>query len=165
MVLGTPVQETAPAIRRAFPTDAAALSDLAVRAKGHWGYDATFMAACRAELTLCADDLVSVPTFVYDGSDGPVGFYRLLVLGNGVADLDALFVDPAAIGGGVGKLLWAHAVAQAAALGCTELTVQSDPYAEGFYRAMGAQRVGESASGSVAGRMLPLLRFAVPQQP
>ncbi len=149
------------AIRPARPDEAAALSALALRSKGHWGYDAAFLAACRAELTFSPDDLIDALTFVADAPDGPAGFYRLLVQENGVAELDDLFVDPAFIGRGVGKRLWQHAVAQAAALGCTEMTIQSDPFAEGFYRAMGAERVGERESGSVPGRMLPLLQYGL----
>ena len=37
-------------IRRARPEEAGALSDLAIRSKGHWGYDVAFLASCRAEL-------------------------------------------------------------------------------------------------------------------
>jgi GNAT superfamily N-acetyltransferase len=148
-------------IRRARPEEAGALSELAIRSKGHWGYDAAFLASCRAELTFTADDLTSAQTFVVDGPSGPVGFYRLVVRDDGVCELDDLFVDPTAIGSGVGKRLWAHAVAQSAAAGCTEITIQSDPFAEGFYRAMGARRIGESESGSVPGRMLPVLRYAL----
>jgi GNAT superfamily N-acetyltransferase len=149
------------AIRQARPEEAEALSELAIRSKGHWGYDAAFLASCRAELTFTADDLTSAQTFVVDGPSGPVGFYRLVVRDDGVCELDDLFVDPTAIGSGVGKRLWAHAVAQSAAAGCTEITIQSDPFAEGFYRAMGARRIGESESGSVPGRMLPLLKYVI----
>ena len=37
------------------------------------------------------------------------------------------------------------------------LEVDSDPHAEGFYRAMGMRRTGQASSGSIAGRMLPHL--------
>ncbi|WP_067619878.1 hypothetical protein [Alicyclobacillus acidiphilus] len=40
-----------------------------------------------------------------------------------------------------------------------ELTIRPDPNAEPFYLAMGAQRVGEVPSGSIPGRMLPLLQY------
>lgn len=161
MAPDTPETPADSAIRPARPDEAEALTELAIRSKGHWGYDAAFLAACRAELTFSPDDLIDAPTFVADGPDGPAGFYRLLVRDDGQAELDDLFVDPACIGHGVGKRLWQHAVAQAAALGCTEMTIQSDPFAEGFYRAMGAERVGELESGSVPGRMLPLLRYGL----
>ena len=36
---------------------------------------------------------------------------------------------------------------------------ESDPFAEGFYRAMGAVRVGDVPSGSIPHRNLPVLRF------
>jgi hypothetical protein len=36
---------------------------------------------------------------------------------------------------------------------------QSDPQAEGFYLALGAQREGASESTVMPGRMLPLMRF------
>jgi hypothetical protein len=47
--------------------------------------------------------------------------------------------------------------AQAATLGFTALRIDADPHAEGFYRAMGAVRVGETPSSSIPGRMLPLM--------
>ena len=161
MARHAPNPESNDTIRRALPEEAETLAELAIRSKGHWGYDADFLAACRAELTMTAEDVATSLVFVYDGGNGPAGYYCLLVHAGGVAELDDLFVDPAQMGGGVGRRLWEHAAAQARVLGCTEMTVQSDPFAEGFYRAMGALRVGESESGSVPGRMLPVLRYGL----
>jgi GNAT superfamily N-acetyltransferase len=141
-----------PAIRRARPAEAAVLSALALRSKAHWGYDADFLAACQDDLTLSADDIAT-------SGNAPSGFYRLVLQDGSVAELDALFVDPAAMGQGVGRRLWRHAVSTATKLGCSEMVWQSDPQAEGFYLAMGARRSGESASTVMPGRMLPLLRF------
>ena len=147
------------AIRHARPAEAGVLSALALRSKAHWGYDADFLAACRDDLTLSADDIATSPVYLIDGEASPLGFYRLLLREDGVAELDALFVEPAAMGQGVGKRLWRHAVATAAKLGCSEMVWQSDPQAEGFYLALGAQRAGESESTVMPGRMLPLMRF------
>jgi GNAT superfamily N-acetyltransferase len=148
-----------PAIRRAHPAEAGVLSALALRSKAHWGYDADFLAACRDDLTLSADDIATSAVYVFDGVDAPSGFYRLLQQQDGVAVLDDLFVEPAAMGQGVGGRLWRHAVSTATKLGCSEMVWQSDPQAEGFYLAMGARRIGESASTVMPGRMLPLMRF------
>jgi GNAT superfamily N-acetyltransferase len=145
-------------IRRARPDEAAALSELAVRSKGHWGYDAAFLDACRDDLNLSPADIATSEVHLAAGSDGPVGFYSLDVAGR-TALLDDLFVDPAAIGRGVGRRLWRHAVARARELGCAEVVIQSDPHAEGFYLAMGARRVGDLESTVTPGRMLPLLRY------
>ena len=147
------------AIRRARPEEAGVLSALALRSKAHWGYDADFLAACRDDLTLSGEDVATSAVYVCDGADAPSGFYRLLLQDDGVAELDALFVEPAAMGEGVGRRLWQHAVATARALGCSELVWQSDPQAEGFYLAMGARRTGDSESTVMPGRMLPLMRF------
>ena len=148
-----------PAIRRARPAAASVLSALALRSKAHWGYDADFLAACRDDLTLSPDDVATSAVYVFDGASAPSGFYRLVLQDDSVAELDALFVEPAAMGQGIGRRLWRHAVATARELECSELVLQSDPQAEGFYLAMGARRAGESESTVMPGRMLPLMRF------
>jgi GNAT superfamily N-acetyltransferase len=154
-----------PAIRRARPAETGVLSALALRSKAHWGYDADFLAACRDDLTLSPEEIATSAVYVCDGVDAPLGYYRLVLLDGGVAELDALFVEPAAMGQGIGKRLWWHAVATAAKLGCAEMVWQSDPQAEGFYLAMGARRAGESESTVSPGRMLPFMRFRLQQDP
>ena len=141
--------------------DAAALSELAFRSKAHWGYDAAFMETCRGYLTLSAEELDTWPAYIVEIDGRPAGFYVLIVPGDGAAELDDLFVDPTAIGQGVGRRLWEHAVATARAHGCREIGFESDPHAEGFYLAMGAERIGEIASTAAPGRMLPLMRYRV----
>lgn len=132
-------------LRPARAEEAGLLSDLALRAKAHWGYDEAFLAAYRHALTVAVL------------GDQPVGFSQLRRV-DGAADLTDLWVDPHAIGHGIGRLLWERAVATARLLGAGELRVQSDPHAEGFYRAMGAERSGTQASTVIPGLELPLLR-------
>jgi GNAT superfamily N-acetyltransferase len=146
-------------IRRAKPHEAGALSELALRSKGHWGYDAAFLASCRDDLTISTEEIANSAVYVIERADGIAGFYSLKPVGHGAADLDDLFVDPSAIGTGVGRRLWQHAITTAAELGHGELLIQSDPHAEGFYLAMGAERIGERESTVTPGRMLPLLRY------
>ena len=74
-------------------------------------------------------------------------------------ELDALFVEPRAMGAGVGRALLREACAAAAAAGVEELAIDSDPQAEAFYLRAGARRVGEARSPST-GRMLPRLVIA-----
>jgi hypothetical protein len=75
--------------------------------------------------------------------------------------LEDLFVEPDAIGTGVGAALFRHAVRRAASGGTTVLSIDADPNAAGFYVAMGAVRVGESPSASIPGRVLPRLEVRV----
>jgi len=145
-------------IRPASVGEARLLSDLALRSKAHWGYDADFLEACRAELTVSEDYIAGAPVFVLEEDGRVVGFYGLREQGSEL-ELLHLFVEPAAIGGGHGKRLWEHAVETAARLGFRQITIESDPYAEAFYLAMGARRVGVVPSSARPGRVLPLLHF------
>jgi GNAT superfamily N-acetyltransferase len=131
------------------------LTELAMRSKAHWGYDDAFMAACRDELTMQPSFIPRID--VAEDEDGRVvGMVRLEP---GV--LEDLFVDPDAIGTGVGRVLIEHACRRAASEGMTTLSIDADPNAEPFYVAMGAVRVGASPSQSIPGRMLPQLRLDV----
>ena len=145
-------------IRPATAGEAGLLSGLALRSKAHWGYDPDFLEACRAELTVPEDYITNAPVFVLEEDGRVVGFYGLREQGTEL-ELLYLFVEPAAIGGGHGKRLWEHAVETAARLGSQKITIESDPYAEPFYLAMGARRVGEVPSSARPGRVLPLLHF------
>lgn len=145
-------------IRPARAGEAGLLSDLALRSKAHWGYDADFLEACRGELTVSPDYIASAPVFVLEEGGRVVGFYGLREQGDAL-ELLYLFVEPAAVGGGRGRRLWRHAVETAARLGFQKITIESDPYAEPFYLAMGARRVGVVPSSARTGRVLPLLHF------
>ncbi len=148
-------------IRRAAPSEDALLSSLALRSKGHWGYDPEFLESCRAELTISPAYIAANPVYVIEERGCIVGFYTLLPAAAGVVELDHLYVDPTSINRGYGKRLWEHAVRTAAELGFQRLTIQSDPYAESFYLKMGAERIGVKPSAVRADRMLPLLSFSL----
>jgi GNAT superfamily N-acetyltransferase len=122
-----------------------------------WGYDAAFMARCRPELVVHAEDVRAGRVVVAERAGVPLGF-SLVRLEADPPELEMLFVDPAAIGSGAGTALLQDALARAGAAGVAALVVESDPNAEAFYRARGATRIGERASPST-GRSLPLLRI------
>ncbi|MEE8276121.1 MAG: GNAT family N-acetyltransferase, partial [Alphaproteobacteria bacterium] len=77
------------------------------------------------------------------------------------AEVSLFFVDPAAIGQGVGTRLWRHLIGEARRRGVERIVVESDPNAEGFYLAMGARTVGAVPSRSIANRLLPLMELAL----
>jgi GNAT superfamily N-acetyltransferase len=143
-------------LRRAQPADAAVLTGLALTSKAVWGYDASFMAACRAELTITPQSIARQATQVIERHGQALGFYQLRIEG-AVAEVAQLFIAPAMLRRGLGRKLWAHLESTAQGAGAARLEVDSDPHAEAFYLAMGMRRAGEAASGSIAGRMLPRL--------
>jgi GNAT superfamily N-acetyltransferase len=150
-------------LRRARPDEASTLSDLALAAKGYWGYDQAFLESCRAELTFSPDEVARRHLVVADLGGLVAGFYTV----DGeppVGELGNLWVRPSEIGTGLGRLLWQDAMAAAAAAGFEYLDIDAEPNAEGFYRKMGAERVGQTPSGSIPGRMLPQMRVTVPAE-
>jgi GNAT superfamily N-acetyltransferase len=154
------MRETSVTIRPAEPDEAQALTELTLRSKAHWGYDPAFMEAVREELTLTRATITDQEVFVLEERGIVAGFYALIVRGR-QAQLSMLFVDPPAIGRGFGRALFEHAAREARALGATGMMIESDPFAEKFYLALGAARIGEAPSGSIAGRMLPRMRFTL----
>lgn len=152
-------------IRRARPEEAPALSQLAFVSKAVWGYDAAFMEACRDELCVTAAQIAD-PQRCFRvaeaaGKPAVLGFYQLDRIDEATAELEKLFVDPQALGQGVGRQLMAHAADWARAQGLTHITIQSDPFAEPFYRSVGAEKVGDRESLSIPGRLLPLMEIAL----
>ncbi|MFF2197928.1 GNAT family N-acetyltransferase [Streptomyces sp. NPDC058157] len=148
--------------RPARPGEAAALTALVGRSKAHWGYGAEFLAACAPELRIGEEELALRRIVVAENGRGELlGVASLEDLeggeGSRAARLGLLFVEPSAIGRGVGRLLYRDAVRRAAGLGLRRLLIDADPHAAGFYRAMGAV----PAAGSPPG----LVRFSVAPAP
>jgi len=145
-------------IRTVRPDEHEEISALALRSKGHWGYSAEFLEACRAELTYapstCGSGMMWVAT-----EGATIAGFSLLQGEPPTGELAALFVDPSAIGTGCGRKLLVHSLRVAQARGFTRLLLDADPGAEPFYLHFGARRTGSSPSGSIPGRELPHLEF------
>jgi GNAT superfamily N-acetyltransferase len=153
------------ALRGADPDEAGALSDLALRSKGWWGYDEEFLASCRDELTLGSEALLRA--VVATVGPAAAGFHLLTAdpADPGAGELEMLFVDPPFIGTGVGRVLFDDAWTRAVRSGWGRLRIESDPYAEAFYLRMGAVQVGERPSASVPGRSLRVLEVTLDARP
>jgi GNAT superfamily N-acetyltransferase len=158
------MDRTEPLVRPARADEAEILGDLAFRSKAYWGYDDVFMAACRAELRLAVDEITARRAMVAE-RDGHVVGFATLEGDPPDGTLGMLFVDPQSIGRGIGRLLFDHMRTLARGLGFARLVIDADPNAEPFYRAMGAERIGSTPSGSIPGRRLPLLAVAVNVSP
>lgn len=135
-----------------------ALSELCLRAKSVWGYDAAFIEACRAELMLHASDLAGDAVYVAECGGAVVGLAQVSSEGT-VASLEKLFIEPSAMRTGLGRQLFDWAARKARVLGARELNIESDPGAAEFYRRMGAGDDGFAASASIPGRTLPRLKL------
>ncbi len=134
------------------------LGELALRSKAYWGYDESFLEACRSELTIRPDEVAARRIVVAELGGTAVGLYSL----EGEppeGELGLMFVDPAVIGQGVGRSLFEHMRGTAVALGFEVVRIEAEPGAAGFYEAMGARLVGSAPSGSIEGRVLPRFEY------
>src|SRR6202162_4106679 len=75
----------------------------------------------------------------------------------GIAQLDGLFVDPAHWKRGIGRVLFGAAVARAKRIKAGALMITAEPSAEGFYKRMGAIRIGEGPFNFSPETILPSL--------
>jgi GNAT superfamily N-acetyltransferase len=145
-------------LRDARQDELPSLSELCVRSKAVWGYDAAFMTACRAELTLRPEEFQHTHLQVAERNSTVVGLAQIKVTGRD-ADLLKLFVEPALLGSGVGRLLFEWATARARGLGAVRMIIEADPGAAPFYARMGACHAGFAPSQSIPGRMLPQMQM------
>ncbi|MFD9358728.1 GNAT family N-acetyltransferase [Streptomyces sp. NPDC060031] len=164
-------------VRAARAEEAQALTELVRRSKAYWGYDAEFLADVAPELRIDAADVTARRIVVAEDAHGVVQGLASLELeleGDGPrARLGLLFVEPSAIGRGVGRLLYRDAVRRAAGLGVHRLLIDADPHAAGFYRTMGAVAVAltvagagaDAVAGTGAGSVAGLVRFEVAPAP
>jgi GNAT superfamily N-acetyltransferase len=150
-------------IVRAQPEDAEALTEIAHAAKRHWGYPERWIESWRDTLTIRAEFVAANVAWLAMEDSRAVGFYVVTSEEDGL-HLDHLWIVPSAMGRGIGRALFEHAVEQARGLGSHALKIESDPNAEGFYKRMGARRVGEAVT-EIEGqrRQLPLLVYELPE--
>ena len=156
------MSSTTIAIRRARADEAGLLSDLAFRSKAYWGYPIDWLERWRPELTVDPRTLEAAPTFVAVAESSLLGFYHLTPTSRADAcELDFLFVEPTAIGRGVGQALFAHACTTARGLGYRLMVWGSDPHADGFYLRMGARTIGKRLSSTIPGRVTAEMEMAL----
>lgn len=129
-------------IRAASPHQAAALSEIALQAKGYWGYPAALLELWRKEFLTITPDYIQANRVwgAFTATQQCVGFAAVEQHGEETS-LEHLWVLPEYMGQGIGKRLFLHVAATVA-----EFVFTSDPHADGFYRKLGAQPIGESPS-------------------
>jgi GNAT superfamily N-acetyltransferase len=144
-------------IRRAAPEDAGTLTLIAFAAKRHWGYSESWIQHWNESLTITPEFVRNYEVYAAVADGETFAFYALTGKGRTV-ELEHLWVSPGWIGKGIGRVLFEHAMREAASRGADALEIEADPNAEGFYRRMGARRIGENVY-EIEGheRILPLM--------
>ena len=146
-------------IIRAASTDASLLTEIAHAAKRHWGYPERWIESWRDTLTIRTEFITANVAYCAMEDAHPVGFYLLTNESDGL-HLDHLWIAPHAMGRGIGRALFEHALEQTKRLGHRTLKIEADPNAEGFYTRMGARRIAVNVTRvEDQSRELPLMRY------
>lgn len=147
-------------IRAPRASEAKALSDLAQRAKAHWGYPSEWLQQWTGELTFSGDYLLAHRSFVAESEGKRIGLCVLEIRGE-QATLGHVWVAPECHRKGIGTALVARALEAAAKAGVRSVEIVSDPFAEGFYVRLGARRLRDEPAPmpGAPDRVMPVMEF------
>lgn len=146
-------------LRRARPRDAAELTQLVYLSKQSNGYDDAFMLACAEELRITPQDIEDSLIWVAE-ADHLLGCVTMVPSGT-KGEISSFFIHPNSKRKGIGKALWQLVLQEAQTAKITHLTLHADPAAVPFYEVMGFVITGQTPSGSIPGRFLPVMERAV----
>ena len=118
-------------IRQAKPTEIDALTASCHRSTAHWGYDRDFMERSRDALTVRPEQVEAGDVLVAELDGVAVAVAALAPDADGF-EIELFFVDPPAMGRGVGVHLFHAVLAHARARGIATLSILSDPNAQAF---------------------------------
>lgn len=148
-------------LRNAQPHDAVALTDPAARSEAHWGYDADFMTSFREQYRITEEFIARNTVFVAEAEGRLLGFYALVPEEGGLA-LEYMYLDPASLGQGLGRILWDHMTRFCRDHRIPEIHLICGPQPKAFYLRMGAVEAGEADSLVVPGRKVSRLVYRIP---
>ncbi|MBT3786469.1 GNAT family N-acetyltransferase [bacterium] len=134
------------------------LSSLALRSKGLWGYDPSFLELCQKELQVPLHSLEAGLVQIGYRSSKMIGFYSF-TLEETEPGLNFLFIEPEEASKGYGRILFEKCVSDARSRDWLSFLICSDPHAQPFYEHMGALFIGNLESPVQQGRLLPVLRY------
>jgi GNAT superfamily N-acetyltransferase len=149
-------------IRDAKPDEQRELTRLVVRATLHAGYDEAFIDRVMPGLTITLPAIAGGGVQVAEQSGEVIGVVEVMATAlQGIAVI-GIFVDPLHWKKGVGRALFEAAIKRARTLRAGAIMIYAEPTAEGFYKRMGAIRIGEGPFYFSPDVILPHLLFIVP---
>jgi GNAT superfamily N-acetyltransferase len=142
------------------------LTHLCVRATVQAGHDEAFIDRVMPGLTMTVPLITGGCVHVAQRESGDVvGLVAVTPTAlQGIALLYGIFVDPPYWKRGVGRMLFSAAVARTKALNSGALMIYAEPSAEGFYKRMGAIRIGEGPFFYSPEIVLPHLLYIIPHE-
>jgi GNAT superfamily N-acetyltransferase len=142
-------------IRPPHPDEGERLREIAIAAKAHWGYPLDRVQDWAGQGDFSAAGLKAKEFWVTE-VDGRAVAFASLISRDAVCVLDDLWVEPDAMGKGIGSALFRTAAERARTLGARTLEWEAEPHAIGFYERMGGRYLRDSPP-TLWGRVLPVM--------
>ena len=143
------------------PTEIEEINRLIESSKRYWGYSDELMEVWQRDLLVTRKDLNSRTFWLMKINTEMVGVFSLSLLSEGIFELEDFWLNPSAIGNGLGRKMFQFMIHCLQSTEATKLVIVSDPHAEGFYKKMGATRV-KFVNSKPEGRMLPVMDLLLP---
>ena len=140
-------------VRVARAADEERLRELTFESKAHWGYDRDLVRSWADGLSFPGD----CERWVAEADGELLAWAGLTPPADGIAVLDHLWVDPAAMGRGLGSRLFRLTADRARELGAERLEWSAEPNAVGFYEKLGGRKLREHVTEW--GRVAPWMGF------
>ena len=141
-------------IVKAQENDYLILTEITKKSKAHWGYSAEQILEWEEDLTFTKKELNTSTVYKLIVKEEVVGYYSYKRIDRKNVYLANLFLLPKMIGQGMGKYLFDDFIQKITSEGYTNVLLDSDPNAEGFYEYLGFKTIGKKES-SIPGRYLP----------
>lgn len=133
-------------IRAAAPDEGERLREIAIAAKGHWGYDAGRVREWAATGDFSPSGLRKKSFLVAAIEDKAVGWAAAIDRGE-VWWLDDLWIEPEWMRKGIGSQLFRHAAEHGNRVGAVRMEWEAEPNALGFYERMGGRYLRDGNPG------------------
>jgi GNAT superfamily N-acetyltransferase len=142
------------------------LTRLCVRATIHAGYNDAFVDRAMPVLTVTIPLITAGCVRVAEDKSGTVvGVIAVTTtIHQGIALLHSIYVDPPSWKRGVGRALFGAAVRRAKELKAGAMLIYAFPSAEGFYKRMGAIRIGEGPFFYSPDVIQPQFLYLIPRE-
>ncbi|WP_298119030.1 GNAT family N-acetyltransferase [Flavobacterium sp.] len=145
-------------IQPANTTDHEILTNITKKSKAFWGYSEDLLLVWDDALTITEDYITKNDVYKFSVDESIVGYYSYIIKDEHNIKLDNLFLLPQFIGKGLGNYLITDFLNRIQNQNYKRVYLESEPYAEGFYKKHGFTTV-DKLETVVKDRFMPVMEL------
>jgi len=145
-------------IQTANTADHELLTQITKKSKAFWGYSEDLLLVWDDALTITEHYIIKNKVFKFSADNKIIGYYSYIIEENQIIKLDNLFLLPQYIGKGLGTFLVNDFLNRIQNQNYQKIYLQSEPYAEGFYKKHGFKTI-ERLETNVKNRFMPVMEL------